>query len=588
MARRSSKANQGQALPIPDEYDLPYLTNSVAEAAPEKKSVPRRMLDSFKRDPGVYYSTAGGPENQYNMVAATTATACSRLQKKLKSRHLQMIAIGGSIGTGLFIGSGTALATAGPGSVLISFFIVGIMLYCTVHALGELAVLFPVAGSFSAYSTRFIHPSWGFAMGWNYAILWLTVFPLELVAASIAVDYWGPGVSKPIFITVFYLFIVLINLLGVEGYGEAEFMFSSVKVVAVIGFIVLGIVINCAGGPGGSYIGGQFWHDPGAFNNGFQGLCSVFVFSTFSCGGPELVGLAAAETAKPWKSLPTAIKQVFWRIILFYMVSTTIVGLLVPYTDDQLLGGAHSADANASPFVIAIRNAGLTGFDSIMNVVIIISVLSVANSSLYASTRTLAALADQGQAPQFLSYIDRKGRPLLAIITASSLGLLSYIGVSDRQQEAFLWMLAISSLSFILTWGSICLAHIRFRRAWTLAGRDFTQLAFKSQVGVVGSYIGLTINILMLMAQFWTAVVPVDYKGMSARERVESFFEVYLAAPVVIAFYVGHKLWFRTAIVRAREMDIDTGRRDFSARFAMERREKRSWPRWKRIYKSIC
>lgn len=300
------------------------------------------------------------------------------------------------------------------------------------------------------------------------------------------------------------------------------------------------------------------------------------------------MGLASAETAKPWKSLPTAIKQVFWRIILFYIVSTTIVGLLVPYDDDQLLKDPHSADTNASPFVIAIRDAGIIGFDSVMNVVIIISVLSVGNSSLYASSRTLAALADQGQAPRYLSYIDRKGRPLLAILTASILGMLSYIGISDRQQEAFIWMLAISSLSFIFTWGSICLAHIRFRRAWAQAGHDLNELAFKSQIGVIGSWVGLIINILILIAQFWIAVAPIGYEELSARDRVESWFEVYLAAPVVIAFYLGYKLWFRSSIVKTKDMDINTGRRDFSARFAMLKKEKKSWPRWKRIYKSFC
>lgn len=314
----------------------------------------------------------------------------------------------------------------------------------------------------------------------------------------------------------------------------------------------------------------------------------MFVFTTFSCGGPELVGLAAAETAKPWKSLPTAIKQVFWRIILFYITTTTIVGLLVPYNDSHLVEDPRSADIDASPFVIAIRNAGIVGFDSIMNVVVIISVLSVANSSLYASSRTLAALADQRQAPKILSYIDRKGRPLVAILTASSLGMLSYIGATDKEQKAFLWMLAISSLSFLLTWCSICLAHIRFRRSWASAGYSVNDLAFKSQVGVVGSYVGFIVSVLILIAQFYSGVAPVGYDQMTTMERVESFFEVYLAAPVVICFFLGYKFWFRSKFVRSQDMDISTGRRDFSARFAVVNKEKKSWPMWKRMYRSFC
>ena len=143
--------------------------------------------------------------------------------------------------------------------------------------------------------------------------------------------------------------------------GEAEFVFAIIKVVAILGFIILGIILDCGGGPQGEYIGGRYWHNPGAFNNGFKGLCSVFVSAAFAFSGTELVGLAAAETANPRKSLPTAVKQVFWRICLFYIVSLTLVGLLVPYTNDKLLSGSSSADATASPFVIAIESAGISG-----------------------------------------------------------------------------------------------------------------------------------------------------------------------------------------------------------------------------------
>lgn len=219
----------------------------------------------------------------------------------------------------------------------------------------------------------------------------------------------------------------------------------------------------------------------GAFNNGFKGLCSVFVTAAFSFAGTELTGLAAAETANPRKSLPTAVKQVFWRITLFYMVSLTIVGLLVPYGNPQLLNGTSSADAKASPFVIAIQNAGISGLPSVMNVVIMIAVLSVGNSSIYGSTRTLAALAEQGQAPKILGYIDRKGRPIVAIGVASALGFLAFFAGSSKQSDAFNWMLALSGLSSIFTWGSICLAHIRFRKAWRVQGRTLSELAFTSQ-----------------------------------------------------------------------------------------------------------
>lgn len=349
-------------------------------------------------------------------------------------------------------------------------------------------------------------------------------------------------------------------------------------------------MIVCGGTPDTGYLGGSRWHDPGAFHNGFKGLCSVFVTAAFAFAGTELVGLAAAETQNPRKSLPTAVKQVFWRITLFYIVSLTLVGLIVPYTNDQLLNAKASSDAKASPFVISIQIAGISGLPSVMNVVIMIAVLSVGNSSIYGSSRTLAALAEQRQAPSFLAYIDRRGRPIWAITLASVLGLLAFLAASDKQQEAFDWMLALSGLSSIFTWGSICLAHIRFRQAWRLQGHSLDELAFRSQPGVIGSWIGFLFNCLVLIAQFWTGFAPVGYADMTGRELTENFFKAYLAAPVVIAFYVPYKLFYRTPFMRTSDMDLKTGRRelDLAQLIAEERAEQAAWPRWKRVYKFFC
>ncbi|KAG6015151.1 hypothetical protein E4U41_004695 [Claviceps citrina] len=468
------------------------------------------------------------------------------------------------------------------------------MLYCTCQALGELAVLFPIAGSFSAWATRFLDPSWGFAMGWNYALQWLTVLPLEIVAASLTISYWGEKLPKAVFVSVFLLIILLINLFGVKGYGEAEFTFSIVKVIAVIGFILLGIVLNCGGTPDRGYIGGEYWQDPGAFNNGFKGLCSVFVTAAFAFTGTELVGLAAAETANPRKSLPTAIKQVFWRITLFYIVALTLVGLLVRYDDPRLIGGsgggAGKSDAKASPFVIAIEDAGIEVLPSVMNAVILTAVLSVGNSAVFGSSRTLAALANLSQAPKLLGYVDRRGRPLVAIFVAALLGLLSFLADLREQAIVLDWLLAISGLSTVFTWTSICLCHIRFRRAWAHRGRRPDQMAYTSQVGVAGSYLGLALNLLVLVAQFWVGAFPIGWRDMSPSLVAQNFFLRFMGVPIIFAFYLCHKIFYRTRRVRIRDMDVDTGRRDFNLPILMaqEEEERATWPRWKRYYKFMC
>lgn len=544
-----------------------------------------RFKDSFRRfdekdlglDPGL---------SEIEKTAIITAN--SPLSRALKDRHLQMIAIGGAIGTGLFIGSGKVLSNGGPASVLIAYALIGGMIYSTVHALGELAVTFPVSGAFVTYNTRFMDPSWSFAMAWNYAMQWLIVMPLELVAAAITVQYWDQKTNSAAYCVAFYVLIMAINLFGVKGYGEAEFIFSAIKVIAVIGFIILGIVIVCGGGPKGGYLGGKYWHDPGAFNHGFKGLCSVFVTAAFAFSGTELVGLASAETKNPRKSLPKATKQVFWRITLFYIVSLIIVGCMVPYDDPDLK--RSDGTARYSPFVIGIKNAGIGGLPSVMNAVIMIAVLSVGNSSVYGSSRTLAALAAAGQAPKIFNHIDKQGRPIFGIILAGLFGLICFISASDKQGEAFDWMLALSGLSSLFTWGSICACHLRFRYALKVQGRNTDELAYVSQAGIVGSIYGITLNILVLAAQFWIALFPIG-----GSPEAETFFKAYLSFPIIIVCYLVHKVWKKNwrLCIPAEEIDIDTGRRELDLdllkqEIAEEKAYLRSKPLYYRIWNLFC
>lgn len=312
--------------------------------------------------------------------------------------------------------------------------------------------------------------------------------------------------------------------------------------------------------------------------------------AAFAFAGTEMVGLAAAETSNPRKSLPTAIKQVFWRISLFYIVALTLVGLLVPYNDVRLLGSKIRDNSSASPFVIAIQDAGIQVLPSIMNGVILMACMSVGNSAVFGSSRTLAALADQGQAPAILSYIDRRGRPLVAIIIAGIFGLLAYLADLEEQEAVLNWLLSISALSEVFTWGSICLAHIRFRKAWHRKRRSVHELAFTAQAGVGGSWIGLLLNCLILVAQFWVGAWPIDSYEYSAAQNAQSFFLNYTAAPVVLIMYIGYKLWFRTSIVRTANVDLDTGRRGFNLPVLLnqEREERKSWPKWKKWYRFFC
>ncbi|KAK3995986.1 putative amino-acid permease [Cladorrhinum sp. PSN332] len=461
------------------------------------------------------------------------------LVRDLKGRHMQMIAIGGAIGAGLFVGSGGALYSGGPAPLVICYTIVGFMLLFTCQALAELAVLYPVNGAFYTYVVRFLDPAWGFAVGWDYVLSWLTILPFELIAASITIRYWNVPVSSGVWITMFLVILIGIQFFGVRGYGEVEFALSMIKIAACTGFIILGIVINCGGVGDRGYLGTKFWENPGAFKNGFNGFASVFVVAAFSFGGTELVGLAAAESKNPRKAIPKASKQVFWRILFFYVVNLFILGLILPSTDERLKESS-GANSKASPFVLAIKDAGIKVLPDIMNGVITLAVISVANSCTFGSTRTMQAMATGGMAPKALQKIDSKGRPIYCTYIQLAFGLLAYIALAgdDIAEKFFTWLLALSGLSYFFIWGSICLTHIRFRAAWKAQGYSLDQIPYRPRLGVYGSYMGLALNILCLLATFYSALWP----SPSAVPRAETFFQSYLAAPVVVAFWLFWKV----------------------------------------------
>ncbi|GAB0135713.1 Amino-acid permease inda1 [Epichloe bromicola] len=507
------------------------------------------------------------------------------MDRAMKSRHLHMIAIGGSIGAGFFVGSGGALSKGGPASILICFSIVGFMVFNVVFALGEMAVMYPISGGFYTYATRFIDPSFGFAVGWNYLFLWLVVLPLELTVCGLVIQYWDTETSVAVWITIFLVAVIVINIFGSIGFAEEEFWASSIKLISVVIFMIIALVLVLGGGPDdgryNEYWGARYWHDPGAFRNGFKGFCSVFVTAAFSFTGTELVGLAAAETANPVRSLPSAIKQVFWRVIVFYVLGLFFVGLLIPSDDPRLLASQAYTDVKASPWVLIGHYAKLRGLDHFMNAIILISVLSIGVSAVFGGSRTLTALAQQGYAPKIFTYIDRSGRPLASVIILILTGPLAYLNLSASGPTVFDWLQAISGLAVLFAWGGICLSHIRFRAAWAYHGHSVEEIPFRAALGVYGSWIGLISCILVLIAQFFTAIAPPGQEGLNS---VEGFFKSYLAFPILLAFWAAGFIWKRTGWLRLDQIDVDTGRRELDWDDIRAYQDQiKAMPTWRRV-----
>lgn len=546
-----------------------------------------RFVDSFKpislEDDGI------DTTNMTEMEKSIYATARHPLARSLKSRHLQMIAIGGSIGTGLFVGSGYALYQGGPASVLIGYMLVGYSMFCVVYALGELSVQFPVSGSFNAFFSRFVDPAWGFSLGLLYSLSWLISFPSELIACALTIQYWNTSINPAAWIAIFYVIIVSINFFGVKGYGEVEFVLSMIKVVAVIGFIIVSICIICGVGDQG-YIGGRYWHNPGAFNHGFKGVCSVFISAAFSFGGCELVALAASETMNPRKSLPKATKQVFWRITIFYILTAIVIGCLVPFDNPSLLSGSG---VTASPFVIAINAGGIKVLPHIMNAVILLAVISVGNSSVYGCSRTLASLAVQGLIPKIFGYIDRAGRPIVSVAFTCLIGLLGFLVTNENESTIFTWFFSICSLSSFFTWAAICFVHIRFRWALAAQGRSLDEVIFVSPLGIWGSISGMVILFLIVMGEVWVSIWPIGYEGAAS---VLTFWQNCLSLPLMLVLWAGYKTFTRSwnlLYIKLEDIDLDTGRREIDVEvlkqeIADEKEAMAQRPFYVKVYRFWC
>ncbi|KAH6677136.1 putative arginine permease [Halenospora varia] len=478
------------------------------------------------------------------------------LKRKLKSRHLQMIAIGGTIGTGLFIGSGEAIAKSGPAGALIAYIFVGTIVYSVMQSLGEMATYIPISGAFTSYASRFVDPSLGFAMGWIYWFSWAMTFSLELTATGLIIQYWSPGLSIAIFIAVFWLVITLLNFLPVSFYGETEFWFSSIKVITVIGFLIFAICIDAGAGQHG-YLGFHTWSNPGAFasyllSDGplakFVGFWAVLIQAGFSYQGTELVGIAAGETENPRKNVPAAIKKTFYRILFFFVFTIFFIGLLVPYDNPSLLSDA--SDASASPFVIAAVLAGVKVLPGLINAVLLFVVLSAANSNVYSGSRILVGLANDGSAPAFLKRTTKKGVPYTAVAFTAAFGLLALMNLSNSGATVFNWLINITAVAGFITWACINVSHIAFMRA--LAARNISRetLPYKSMAQPWFAWYGLFFNVLIILTQGFTAFIPWN---------TSDFFVAYVSLILFVVLYVGHKIFMKTKFVKSLEADIDTG-----------------------------
>jgi len=478
------------------------------------------------------------------------------LRRGIGQRQLSMIAIGGAIGTGLFFASGSAISQAGPGGAMLAYAVMGVAVYCMMQSLGEMATQLPIPGSFEAYAERFIDPSLGFAFGWNYWFSWSITLAAEFVAGALIVQFWFPGTNPTLWAMGFFVLLMGLNLLSVKAYAEAEYWFSGIKVVTVIIFIAVGALM-ITGMLGGQSVGFRNWTlagppPPGGapFVGGVTAALLVFLVAGFSFQGTEGVGLAAAETSDPARNVPRAIRSVFWRILLFYIGSIFIVGTLIPFTDPNLLRGDEGIAF--SPFTIVFQQIPRIGYyaANVMNFVILSSVLSCGNSSLYVSSRMLYAMSHSGKAPRLFGRLNGRGVPVAAVWATGLIGAVAFLANAVGGQKIYQLLYNFSGLTGFIIWLGIAMCQLRFRRAWLAQGRRLDDLKFRSRFYPYGPWLALVLFVVVIFG----ANVGIF------QQPVFSWFDFitsYAIVPVFLLLYLGHKYVYKTRIVPLEDCRLD-------------------------------
>ncbi|KAI0305792.1 general amino acid permease 1 [Multifurca ochricompacta] len=503
-----------------------------------------------------------------------------RVQRRLKQRHVQMIAVSaigscfslqlnpnhihqradrGDYWNRFVLGSGSALHKAGPLGALLAYLLVGTVAYSSLCSIGEMTALAPISGTFPHFAARWVQPSFGAAVS-PFFFFWVSIsIPVEITAATILITFWDDNHKHQAGYTAVLCFLVcLINVFGVRYFGESEFVFSIIKLTLITGLILCGLIIDLGGGPTHHRLGFTYWKHPGALNgpglvkskgtDHFLGWLSVLVQAGFSFQGMELVAIAASETENPRRNISKAVRRVFWRIAIFYILGIIITGMLVPFDDPDLLNG--NGTASQSPYVIAIRRAGIHTLPSIINAAIFTSAFSAGNSFLFCSSRVLYGLSVRGQAPSFFSYCTKGGLPIVAVLTCCSFSLLSFMNVSSNAAKVFNWFVNLSTSAGFFSWWAINLTYIRFWRGHKVQGRDLKELAYNNplQPG------------LAIWGVFWTSVfILVDGYQVFFKWNTQDFLTGYINIPIFFALWIGWTIYMRQPFWRAHEMDFVTG-----------------------------
>lgn len=385
----------------------------------------------------------------------------------------------------------------------------------------------------------------------------------EATAGAILLDYWTTPVPTGVWIAIFLIVILFLNIVAVGVFGEAEFWFASIKFLTIMGLIILGIVIMLGGSPNDQgRVGFRYWNDPGAFKpylvdgstGRFLGYWTAFVRAGFAfIVSPELIALAAGETIAPRRNIPKAARRFIWRLAFFYGLGSLIIGVITPSDDRRLL--SPDSNATASPFVIGIARAGIKGLNHVINAAVLTSAWSAGNAFLYSGSRILYGMALNGDAPKIFGKTSRTGVPYVAVLATWTIGLLAFLNVSNTGAQVFIWFSNISTISGFIAWIVVMVTYIRFRKAMVFQGLLHT-LPFKTPLQPYFTYFVLFIVSILTLTNGFQVFFPSQWD-------VSDFLAAYITIPIFLVLYLGHKVWFRTSwYIKTSEIDVISGKRE--------------------------
>ena len=416
-----------------------------------------------------------------------------QLQRRLKNRHIQLIALGGAIGTGLFLGSAPIIQSAGP-SIILGYLIGGLIAFLMMRQLGEMIVHEPVTGSFSYFAFKYWGKFSGFLTGWNYWVLYILVAMTELTAIGKYINYWWPHIPSWLSVLIFFVTVTLANLANVKMYAESEFWLSLMKVLAIVAMIVFGVYLLITADASSTASVSNLWKHGGFFPNGVDGLFYMLAFMMFAFGGIELISMAAAETENPEKNIPRAVNQTVIRVFLFYICSLAVLLSLVPWNQLNL------GDLDHSPFVMIFSQMGIAWAAHLLNFIILTASLSVCNSGMYANSRMLVGLAEQGNAPKLFTKVSKQGVPVAAVLCSGLLIFGCVILNYWVPEKALSYLIYIVVAAAVLNWMMISLIHLKFRQAMK---REGISTKFPAIFAPITNYFVLAFMLMMLYIM-WT------------------------------------------------------------------------------------